>query len=148
VREPGDIVELQSSALDVAAAMAIAGAAGGGAVAMFMGITRPQTREDGRKLIRLEYEAYCEMAEAQMHRLVTEARQQWPICRVVMLHRIGRVDVGQPSVLIAVSTPHRAQAFEACRFLIDRLKSQATIWKKEVWEDGRSSWSGMAEPGI
>ena len=82
-------------------------------------------------------------AEAQMHRLAEEARRRWPICRLVMLHRIGRVDVGQPSVLIAVSTPHRAQGFEACRFLIDRLKAEATIWKKEVWGDGSSTWVGM-----
>jgi molybdopterin synthase catalytic subunit len=59
-----------------------------------------------------------------------------------LLHRVGRVEIGQPSVLIAVSTPHRAAAFEACRFLIDRLKSETTIWKKEIWSDGTSSWVG------
>jgi molybdopterin synthase catalytic subunit len=143
VHERSDVVELRSSALDVAAAVAAAGDAGGGAIAMFLGTTRQETREDGRKLMGLEYEAYCEMAEAQMHRLAEEARRRWPICRLVMLHRIGRVDVGQPSVLIAVSTPHRAQGFEACRFLIDQLKSEATIWKKEIWGDGSSSWVGM-----
>jgi len=139
-------VELRSSPLDVAAAVAAVGDAGGGAIAMFLGTTRPETREDGRKLMGLEYEAYCAMAEAQMHRLAEEARGRWPICKLVILHRIGRVNVGQPSVLIAVSTPHRTQGFEACRFLIDQLKAQATIWKKEVWEDGSSTWSGMAEP--
>jgi len=140
VHERSDVVELRSSPLDVAAAVAAAGDAGGGAIAMFLGNIRPETCADGRKLLGLEYEAYCEMAEAQMHRLAAEARRRWPICRLVMLHRVGRVDVGQPSVLIAVSTPHRAQGFEACRFLIDRLKAQATIWKKEVWEDGSSTW--------
>src|SRR5450755_3811425 len=94
----------------------------------------------GREVVALDYEAYGEMAEAQMHRLVDEARQRWRIIRMVMLHRIGRVDVGQPSVLIAVSTPHRAEAFEACRFLIDRIKAEATIWKKEIWSDRSSSW--------
>ena len=143
MQERSDVVELRSSPLDLVAAVAAAGDAGGGAIAMFLGTTRPETREDGRKLMGLEYEAYCEMAEAQMHRLAEEARRRWPICRLVMLHRIGRVDVGQPSVLIAVSTPHRAQGFEACRFLIDRLKAEATIWKKEVWGDGSSTWVGM-----
>jgi molybdopterin synthase catalytic subunit len=75
-----------------------------------------------------------------MRRLAEEARRGWRISRIVMLHRIGRVEVGQPSVLIAVSTPHRAEAFEACRFLIDRLKAEATIWKKEIWSDRSSTW--------
>jgi molybdopterin synthase catalytic subunit len=136
-------VELRSSPLDVSAAVAAAGDAGGGAITIFLGTIRPETREDGRKLAGLEYEAYCEMAEAQMRGLVAEARRRWPICRLVMLHRIGRVEVGQPSVLIAVSTPHRAQGFEACRFFIDQLKAQATIWKKEIWEDGSSTWPGI-----
>ena len=80
------------------------------------------------------------MAVDQMRRLAEEARRRWPIVRIVMLHRTGVVKVGQPSVLVAVSTPHRAEAFEACRFLIDQLKAQATIWKKEVWGDGSTSW--------
>lgn len=77
----------------------------------------------------------CELAE--------EARGRWPISRIVIVHRIGIVEVGRPSVLVAVSTPHRAGAFEACRFLIDRLKAQVAIWKKEIWEDGSSKWVGM-----
>jgi molybdopterin synthase catalytic subunit len=82
------------------------------------------------------------MAQQQLHALAEETRRRWPILRLALLHRVGRVEIGQPSVLIAVSTPHRAEAFEACRFLIDRIKAEATIWKKEVWEDGSSSWVG------
>jgi molybdopterin synthase catalytic subunit len=135
-----DIVELQLTPLDVGAAINSVGEGGSGAVAVFMGTTRRDTNAAGRELVALDYEAYREMAVEQMRRLAREARGRWPIVRIVMLHRTGVVKVGQPSVLIAVSTPHRAEAFETCRFLIDQLKAQVTIWKKEVWGDGSTSW--------
>jgi molybdopterin synthase catalytic subunit len=135
-----DIIELQSTPLDVSGVVDAVGAGDSGAIAVFVGTTRRDTSAAGRELVALDYEAYREMAEDQMHRLAEEARQQWRIERIVLLHRTGVVKVGQPSVLIAVSTPHRAEAFEACRFLIDRLKAQATIWKKEIWGDGSTSW--------
>jgi molybdopterin synthase catalytic subunit len=135
-----DVVALQATALDVGAAIARAGEAESGGIAAFVGTTRSETNAAGQKLISLDYEAYHEMAEAQMRKLVEEARRRWNIGRVVLLHRTGVVEVGQPSVLVVVSTPHRAAAFEACRFLIDELKMQATIWKKEIWEDGATSW--------
>jgi molybdopterin synthase catalytic subunit len=75
-----------------------------------------------------------------MRHLAEESRRRWPIVRIVMVHRMGVVKLGQPSVVVAVSTPHRAEAFEACRFLIDQLKAQTTIWKKELWADGSTSW--------
>jgi len=135
-----DIVALQSAALDVAAAIEAAGDGGSGAIAVFLGITRRDTNTEGRELIALDYEAYREMAEEQMRQLVAEARNRWAIGRVVLVHRTGVVNIGEPSVLVVVSAPHRAEAFEACRFLIDQLKAQVTIWKKEVWGDGSSRW--------
>jgi molybdopterin synthase catalytic subunit len=138
---PGnDIVALKSTALDVGSAIGAAGDGGSGAIAVFLGITRSDVNAEGRELIALDYEAYGEMAEGQMRQLVVEARNRWPVGRVVLEHRIGIVKVGEPSVLVVVWTPHRAEAFEACRFLIDQLKAQVTIWKKEVWADGSSSW--------
>lgn len=111
-----------------------------GGVAVFLGCTRAETHADGRRLVALDYEAYQEMALKQMRDLAIAAREKWPIVKLVMLHRVGRVELGEPSVLIAVSTPHRGEAFEACRWLIDTLKKDVAIWKKEVWEDGATSW--------
>jgi molybdopterin synthase catalytic subunit len=142
VKPSPDLVELRDSPLDAGAVISAVSEGGAGAIAMFLGTTRAESNEAGRRLVALDYEAYREMAEQQMHALANEAKERWPILRLAVLHRVGRVEIGQPSVLIAVSTPHRAEAFEACRFLIDRIKAEATIWKKEVWEDGSSSWVG------
>jgi len=111
-----------------------------GGIAIFLGCTRAETHADGRKLIALDYEAYEEMALKQMHDLAVAAREKWPIVKLVMLHRVGRVGLGEPSVLIAVSTPHRGEAFDACRWLIDTLKKDVAVWKKEVWEDDSATW--------
>lgn len=135
-----DIVQLQSTPLDVGAAIDAVGAGDSGGIAVFVGTTRRETNASGQELVALDYEAYREMALEQMHRLSEEARRRWPIVRIVMLHRTGIVKVGEPSVLVAVSTPHRAEAFEACRYLIDQLKAHVTIWKKEIWKDGSTSW--------
>jgi molybdopterin synthase catalytic subunit/molybdopterin converting factor small subunit/GNAT superfamily N-acetyltransferase len=114
------------------------GAAGG--IAVFLGTTREDRDSQGKALEALDYEVYPEMAERQLRDLARQAREKWPIVKLVMLHRVGRVGLGEASVLIAVSTPHRGEAFEACEFLIDRLKADVTIWKKEVWNDGSASW--------
>lgn len=111
-----------------------------GAVCTFLGTTRAEKRADGVQLVALDYEAYEHMALEQLHDLARRARERWPIEALTMLHRVGRVKVGEPSVLIAVSTPHRAEAFEACRWLIDTLKKEVTIWKKDVWDDGATGW--------
>jgi len=111
-----------------------------GGIAIFLGTTRTETDASGRTLVALDYEAYQEMAVRQLGELARKARQQWPVTKLVVLHRIGRVAAGEPSVLVAVSTPHRAEAFAACRWLIDTLKTEATIWKKEIWSDGGATW--------
>jgi len=110
--------------------------AAAGAVTVFLGTTRSERRPDGRELVALDYEAYPDMAGAQLRDLAARARDRWPVLRLAVLHRTGRVPVGEPSVLIAVSTPHRAEAFEACRYAIDTLKSTVPIWKKEIYTDG------------
>lgn len=111
-----------------------------GGVAVFLGCTRAETHAEGRELVALDYQVYEEMAVNQMRDLATAARARWPIVKLVMLHRVGRVGLGEPSVLIAVSTPHRGEAFEACRWLIDALKKDVAIWKKEVWAGGSGTW--------
>jgi molybdopterin synthase catalytic subunit len=117
-----------------------------GGIDVFLGTTRAEKASDGRELIALDYEAYEEMAMNQLHELARRARKKWPIIKLAMLHRVGRVELGEPSVIIAVSTPHRADAFEACRFLIDQLKVDVAIWKKEVWQDGSASWVHTPAP--
>lgn len=110
-----------------------------GAVIVFRGVARRQSR--GREVVHLEYEAYPEMAEKVMAQIGDEMRSRWPITRVAMVHRTGVLSVGQASVVIAVSAPHRGEAFAAAQYAIDRLKQIVPIWKKEVWSDG-SQWIG------
>ena len=105
-----------------------------GAVLTFEGIVRNQTH--GRKTLYLDYEAYEEMALAEMERLADEALEKFQIRDVAIVHRLGRLEIGETSVLIAVASAHRAAAFEACRWLIDTLKRTVPIWKKEHFEDG------------
>jgi molybdopterin synthase catalytic subunit len=135
-----DIIEIRAEAIDVGNIVAAVGDGDAGGVAIFLGTTRRDTGERGQTLLALDYQAYEAMALEQMRQLSIEARNRWPIRKIAIIHRVGRVEIGQPSVAIAVSSPHRGQAFEACRFLIDSLKHQVTIWKKEVWGDGSATW--------
>jgi len=105
-----------------------------GAVVVFDGIVRNNTR--GRQTLHLEYEAYEEMAEKQMRALAAEARTRFEVRHVTIVHRLGRLMVGETSVLIVVASAHRGAAFEACRWLIDTLKKTVPIWKKETFVDG------------
>jgi molybdopterin synthase catalytic subunit len=110
-----------------------------GAIATFIGTTR--NNNEGRKVIALDYEAYPEMAEKELARLGDEAKKKWPICRMAIVHRIGPVQITEPSVIIAVSSAHREAAFAACRFAIEEIKKTVPIWKKEVYEGGEI-WIG------
>ncbi len=112
---------------------------GAGAVVTFLGTTRDNN--EGRRVTRLEYEAYGRMAEREMKRLAEAAATQWPIRKVAMAHRIGVVPVGEASVAIVVSAGHRGEAFAACSWLIDRLKEIVPIWKKEHYRGGEV-WIG------
>jgi molybdopterin synthase catalytic subunit len=109
-----------------------------GGVVTFLGTVRDLTGE--RLTVALDYEAYPAMAEKKMAEIEKETRARWPVGDMVMVHRLGHLDVGDISVAVAVSCPHRAQAFEACRHAIDRLKELVPIWKKENWADGTTDW--------
>lgn len=109
-----------------------------GGVVIFLGTVREMTA--GRQTIALDYEAFSEMAEAKLAELEAEAREKWPIVEAALVHRLGHLELGDVSVAVAVSTPHRGDAFEAARFLIDRLKEVVPIWKKENWSDGTTEW--------
>ncbi len=110
-----------------------------GAIATFIGTTR--NNNEGRKVIALDYEAYPEMAEKELTRLGEEARRKWQVCRMAIVHRVGPVQITEPSVMIAVSAAHREAAFAACRFAIEEIKKTVPIWKKEVYEGGEI-WIG------
>ena len=135
-----DWLDLLQSPLSVAEAVAFVISPKAGGIDLFLGTTREERAADGRELIALDYQAYETMARRQLVDLADGARKQWPTTRLAILHRIGRVPLGEASVLIAVSTPHRAAAFEACRWVIDELKKVVTIWKQEIWTDGSASW--------
>jgi molybdopterin synthase catalytic subunit len=114
-----------------------------GAVVLFLGTVRDN--REGTPVHHLEYEAYEALALRDMRAVGAEAAERWPVLRVAMIHRVGTLPVGQISVAIAVSAPHRADAFAAGRYAIDALKQRVPIWKKEVWEGGET-WVG-SEPG-
>jgi molybdopterin synthase catalytic subunit len=105
-----------------------------GAIALFYGIVRNENL--GRSVSYLEYDAYPEMAIKKMREVADQVRARFPVTGVGVLHRIGRLEIGETSLLVAVSSGHRAEAFEACHFAVDRIKQVVPIWKKEVWEDG------------
>lgn len=120
--------------IDTSAVLANLKRGGDGAAVVFEGVVRNQTR--GRKTLYLDYEAYEEMARQQMESLCEQALKQFQVRDVVLVHRLGRLEIGETSVLIVVASAHRAAAFEACRWLIDTLKRTVPIWKKEYFEDG------------
>ncbi len=109
-----------------------------GGIVTFLGTVRDLT--DGRTTAALDYEAYPGMAEKKMAEIEHATRDRWPGSEVMIVHRLGHLEVGEVSVGVAVSCPHRAEAFEACRYAIDRLKLIVPIWKKENWADGTSEW--------
>ena len=125
--------------LSLTQAYALADDGANGAIALFSGMVRNQT--DGQSVIALEYQAYEPMALAVFNQIASDIRQQWPdITRIVIHHRTGKLTVGEISVLVAIGSPHRGEAFSACQYAIDTLKHNAPIWKKEHWQDGSTSW--------
>lgn len=127
VHEPIDVVEALAGVVSERA----------GAVVTFDG--RVRDHAEGRRVKSLYYEAYEPMALSEMRRLCAEASSRWPLEGLAVVHRLGHLEIGESSVFIAVSCSHRADAFEACRFVIDRIKETVPIWKKEFWDDG-SAW--------
>jgi molybdopterin synthase catalytic subunit len=114
-----------------------------GAIVLMSGMVRQET--EGRSVVALEYQAYEPMAVKVFAEIAYQIHHTWTdIQRVMIHHRIGRLSVGEISVLVAVGSPHRTEAFSACQFAIDTLKHEAPIWKKEYWQDGTSSWVSLA----
>ena len=123
-----------SAPLDVAAASALVSAPGDGAVTTFVGLVRDHNA--GRRVLWLEYEAYAPLALKAFEQIASEAAARWTDARLAIQHRTGRIEIGEASVVIAASSPHRAEAFAACRYAIERLKQIAPIWKHEHFEGG------------
>lgn len=135
----GDRFALTFAPLSLEEVYALADDPGNGAVVLMSGMVRNQT--DGKPVVALEYQAYTPMAVAVFQQIAASIRSTWPdVKRVVIFHRTGRLQIGEISVLVAVGSPHRREAFEACQYAIDTLKHNAPIWKKEHWADGSSSW--------
>jgi molybdopterin synthase catalytic subunit len=141
------MIELTNDTIDTSAVVNRVRHPEAGAVVLFLGTTRELTA--GRQTVALEYEAYREMAERQLAELEAEARRRWPVIECNIVHRLGRVPPTEASVAIAVSTPHRRDAFEAGQWLIDSLKHDVPIWKREQWADGSQEWvhPGMKQEG-
>lgn len=136
-----DRVELVRAPIDVAALAAADRR--DGAVCLFLGVVRNENR--GRAVRALEYEAYEEMALALMREIAAEAVARFRLTTLGLVHRLGRLELGETSVAVAATAPHRAEAFAACRFAIDALKSRVPIWKKELYADG-SEWLDGERP--
>lgn len=132
------MIQLTHETIDSSSLTARVQRPGCGAVVTFLGTVRDLTGD--QVTVALDYEAYPGMAEKKMAEIEAETRARWPVGDLVMMHRLGHLEVGEISVAVAVSCPHRHQAFDACRHAIDRLKELVPIWKKENWADGRTEW--------
>jgi len=139
-----DIIQLVRDPLDVAALARSVRAPADGAVVTFDGFVRDHSHS--RATLYLEYEAYESMALAKLQEIAAQLHEKFPIHRVAIAHRLGRLEIGETSVYIAVSAPHRAAAFDACRFAIDTLKRTVPIWKKEFFADGAVWADGELPP--
>jgi molybdopterin synthase catalytic subunit len=130
--------------LELAEVYGLADNGANGAIVLMSGMVRNQT--GGRPVDFLEYQAYDPMALRVFEQVATEVQERWPIVtRVVIHHRVGKLQVGEVSVLVAIGAPHRGEAFAACEYAIDTLKHEAPIWKKEHWADGSSSWVSIGD---
>ena len=137
------MISLTHSPIDTSAVLAQVSSNDTGAVVLFLGTTREFTK--GRQTESLDYECYPQMAETKLAELEAQAREKWPLVHVAIVHRLGHLELGEASIAIAVSSPHRQAAFEAGKWLIDTIKEDVPIWKQENWADGTSEW---VHPGI
>jgi molybdopterin synthase catalytic subunit len=137
------MIEITALPIDHAAATERVRSPLAGAVCTFLGTVREVTGD--RRTVALTYEAYQEMALKKMAELEEEARRRWPVIELALVHRVGDLALGEVSVVVAVSCPHRQESFDACRWLIDTLKDVVPIWKKETWAEGDQEW---VHPGL
>ncbi len=128
------VIELTDKPLDVQKAIAMVQEARAGAIDVFIGTVRNHTGQ--KQVVALEFEAYEKMAMAELQKIIDQAHAKWPVLKVAIQHALGRKTIGELAVVIAVSAPHRNEAFLACRYVIDTLKKTVPIWKKEIFEDG------------
>jgi len=128
------LIQITHEPLDREALVASITHSGIGGIVVFEGVVRDNAR--GKQVRYLEYDVYPEMAIQQIRAIITEAEKRWGVDRVAVAHRIGRLEIGETSVVVVVATPHRAEAFDACRYIIDTLKTTVPIWKKEVATNG------------
>jgi len=138
-------VELTEAPLDAAHLSSLVEGPEMGAVVTFSGNVRNHNR--GRRVEHLEYDAYRPMAERQLREIAEEASRRWE-CRIAVQHRVGRLEIGEASVLVAAACAHRGDAFDACRFTIDTLKERVPIWKREVWEGGEAWIEGERDAPV
>ena len=132
------LVQLVREPIDSGALLEFVSTPRAGAVVLFLGTVRELT--DTRRTIALDYEGYPEMAVAKLREIVDEALERWPVQKAAVVHRLGHLKLAEASVAVAVSCPHRKEAFLAGQFIIDELKVRVPIWKKENWEDGSTEW--------
>lgn len=130
--------------IDAAALLAACAAPTDGAVLLFLGVVR--NHNEGRDVGHLDYQAFAPMAERVLAQIAREARERWDVGTLAVEHRVGRLEIGDASVAIAVAAPHRGAAYEASRYVIEELKKRAPIWKREGYLDGRSEWLGGSTP--
>lgn len=133
-----DIIRVQDRPIDIDGARSAIHDDGAGGEAVFIGTVRNSF--EGRPSLGLFYESYQDLAEKEMRRIAQELRQEFGILRLVMIHRVGELAIGEAAVVVAVSAPHRGEAFAACHAGIDRVKERVPIWKKERWAEGESRW--------
>jgi molybdopterin synthase catalytic subunit len=134
------MIGLSAEPLDAPALERAVRTAAHGAVVTFLGTTRETSPDDPRPVVALEYEAYASLAVAEMETIADETRERFGPLGIALVHRTGRVELGQPSVAVVVAAPHRGAAFEACRYAIDALKARVAVWKREVYRDGGAAW--------
>lgn len=134
----GDAGLVGPAPVDLAALLAGVAHDGAGAVATFLGLVRD--RNAGTAVAGIDYEAYGPMAERELRAILAEAAGRWPDVRAAARHRTGYLAVGEASVAVAASSPHRAAAFDACRYVVEQLKARVPIWKREHYADGRRAW--------
>lgn len=128
------MIELDNKPLDIQKAIDEVSDGSVGGIDVFIGTVRDATK--GKKVVALEFEAYDKMAILEFEKIVKKAHDQWTLHKIAILHAVGRKEIGDLAVVIAVSAPHRDAAFKGCRFIIDTLKQTVPIWKKEIFEDG------------
>ena len=141
------MIEISADPIDVAALIAAVAGPGHGGICTFVGTTRATSPGDDRPVEALDYEAYTEMALADFEAIAREANERFGPLAIAIVHRTGRVALGEASVAVAVGAPHRVAAFDACEFAIDTLKARSPIWKRERYADGETAWIANSGAG-